>query len=109
MSTKTSITANQQREADHSNPGPFITIAELAVMLKKSPSAIQKTWHSWVKVWGIRPLRFGGTKRGRLLFSIRDVENLLAKWSVVQVEQSSNDKVNESIPSTSQKHKRILK
>jgi len=109
MNNESEMTVNQRQEANPSQSGPFITIAELAVMLKKSPSAIQKTWKTWVNVWGIRPIRFGGTKRGRLLFSARDVENLLAKWSVSRVEESANEKSNKSVSLTSKKKKRILK
>ncbi len=84
MVNQTETAKNFQINTTQKTQPNFITVNELAHMLRKSPSIVQKSWRGWVDKWGFSPIRFGGAKRGRLLFDVRDVDALLKKWSVSQ-------------------------
>ena len=61
--------------------GDWLTIREVAAFLKKSVSAIHKQWPSWV-THGVRPVRYGGRERGRLLFARSEILRMLEQWRV---------------------------
>jgi hypothetical protein len=60
----------------------WLTIAELATLVRKSRSAVHKLWPGWATSYGLRPVRFGGRKKGRLLFEKREVLAMLEQWRI---------------------------
>jgi len=62
--------------------GQWLTVRELSETLRKSPSAIHKLWPVWAVRYGLRPARFGGSRRGRLLFDRIEIERMLEEWRI---------------------------
>ena len=60
----------------------WLTVAQVAAMLRKSRSFVHKAWPRWKVDGVVRPSRVGGTPRGRLLFRMSEVEEMLEKWQV---------------------------
>ena len=60
----------------------LLTVKELATLIRKSRSAVHKLWPSWTAQYGLRPIRFNGRKRGRLLFAKSEVEAMIERWRV---------------------------
>ena len=60
----------------------LLTVAEVAVFLRKSKSAVHKLWPSWAAQYGLRPIRFNGRKTGRLLFAKQEIEAMIERWRV---------------------------
>ena len=76
---------SEQMVAPSSNGGTevgseWLTIRDVARFVRKSPSSVHKLWPEWVAQYGLRPVRYGGRKRGRLLFARADVEVMLERW-----------------------------
>jgi hypothetical protein len=63
------------------NGADWLTLSEVAALLRKSRSYVFKAWPSWT-TYGVRPARIGGRTQGRLLFRRREVEALLEQWRV---------------------------
>jgi hypothetical protein len=59
----------------------WLTVAQVAAMLRKSRSFVHKSWPKWTEE-GLAPVRVGGTPGGRLLFPASGVEKLLSRWRV---------------------------
>ena len=59
----------------------WLTVTQVAAMLRKSRSFIHKGWPKWVKE-GVKPVRVGGSPRVRLLFKRQDIDKLLESWRV---------------------------
>lgn len=59
----------------------LLKLAEVAELLRKSKSYVFKAWPKWT-AHGVRPIRVGGTKQGRLLFRRTEIEQLLEQWQV---------------------------
>ena len=69
--------AVQERQA-----AEWLSVSELAAFLKKSRSAVHKLWPGWTSRYGVRPVRFSGRKKGRLLFSRAEVEQMVDSWRI---------------------------
>ncbi len=76
-----------QEEKSKSPESPYLTLPEVAVLLRKSRSSVQKTWPKWA-AWGVHPVRYQGSSKGRLLFDSRDVEKMLKHWSVYHMRRN---------------------
>ncbi len=61
--------------------GDWLTLAEVAGLLRLSRSFVFKNWPMWTS-YGVKPVRSGGRDRGRLLFRRSEVEQLLERWRV---------------------------
>lgn len=59
----------------------FLTVGEVAKLLRRSRSLVYKTWPTWAKQ-GAVPVRVGGGVKGGLLFRRCDIERLLSRWQV---------------------------
>ena len=62
------------------SPQDWLTVSDLAAFVRKSRSSVHKLWPVWATSYGLRPVRFGGRKRGRLLFARKEVEAMLERW-----------------------------
>ncbi len=71
-----------RQAATETNKLDLLTIAEVAELLRKSKSVVHKRWPRWVAEYGLRPIRFGGSPRGRLLFSRAEIEAMLEQWRI---------------------------
>lgn len=58
-----------------------MTVDAVAQFLSKSRSFVHKAWPRWIS-FGVRPVRIGGTPRGRLLFRRSEIEEMLRQWEV---------------------------
>ncbi len=58
----------------------WLTGHDLAAFVRKSRSSVHKLWPEWAAQYGLRPVRFGGRKKGRLLFARTEVEAMLERW-----------------------------
>ncbi len=67
-------------QATAASDGEWLTVNDLAVFVRKSRSSVHKLWPIWVAQYGLRPVRYGGRKRGRLLFARSEVEAMLEQW-----------------------------
>jgi hypothetical protein len=74
---------NQRKEAEiMAGIGEdWLTLSDVATLLKKSRSFVFKAWPEWVGR-GVRPVRIGGREKGRLLFRRAEIEQLLEHWRV---------------------------
>ncbi len=64
----------------------WLTVSDLAVLVRKSRSAVHKLWPYWAAIYGLRPVRFGGRQRGRLLFARKEVDGMLEQWRIINGE-----------------------
>lgn len=68
--------------ASKSQCSEFLTITEVATMLRKSVSSVHKLWPQWVARYGLRPIQYGGSPKDRLLFRKVEIEAMLEQWRV---------------------------
>lgn len=60
----------------------FLTVDEVAHLLRRSKSLVYKSWPAWI-TQGVAPIRIGGkADHGGLLFRRSDIERLLNAWQV---------------------------